>query len=550
MLLYREIARILSYYVYGLAALLLIPFGVAIYYRDIAAAATHPQPHSVSAFATTIIVCLVTALALQVYGRPARGRYYKREALALVVVIWFLSAFIGGLPFYFSGTFNSLIDCYFEAMSGLTTTGATVMQSKVFDPLSGQEIAIQRSFSDLYDVAYLFYGTIDPVIDPESGLVLHTGVEAVGKALLFWRCFMQWLGGMGIVVLFVAVLPALGVGGKALYQAEVPGPVKDTLTPRIKETASLLWKIYLAFTVLEIVLLTVVNKEMPLFDAVCVTFSTVSTGGFSVRNQSIASYASHATQWVVIVFMLLGSINFNLYFQTLRGKLYRFWEPEFIVYMSLIGISCGVSVWHLLGTPQHFLDGTMAASYQWGDAFRDGCFQSISAQTSTGFTTANYDLWPFINQVQMLIVMYLGSMAGSTGGGMKIIRHIMIFRIVQNRVESLFRPNAISAVRVGKREVTTGAAITVLSFFMVVMSMAVLGTLLLAIDGVDPETSLATTTCMINNIGIGFRMGGPMESFAFLSPLAKLGSTIWMVAGRLEFFAVLVVLVPRFWREA
>ncbi|SCA64074.1 Trk system potassium uptake protein TrkH [Chlamydiales bacterium SCGC AG-110-P3] len=549
MLLYREISRILSFYIYFLAGVLLIPLGLAIYFQELALPELHPQPHSVSAFATTIVICLFVAFALQMCGASARGRYYKREALALVVVIWFFSAFIGGLPFYFSGTFDSMIDCYFEAMSGLTTTGATVIQAKALDPLTGQELAIERSFSDLYDVAYRFYGTVDSVIDPETEMVLYTGVEAIGKALLFWRSFMQWLGGMGIVVLFVAVLPALGVGGKALYQAEVPGPVKDTLTPRIKETASLLWKIYLGFTILEISLLTFTNKEMPLFDAVCTTFSTVSTGGFSVRNQSIASYANHATQWVVIGCMLLGSINFSLYFQVLKGKLYRFWEPEFIVYMSIIAVSCGLCIWNLIGTPQHFLDGTTAKSYSWGDAIRDGCFQSISAQTSTGFSTANYDLWPFINQVQMLIVMYIGSMAGSTGGGIKIIRHIMVFRIVQNRIESLFRPNAITTVRVGTREVTTGAAITVLSFLMVVISMSVLGTLLLALDGVDPETALATTTCMINNIGIAFRMGGPTESFAFLSPLAKMGSTVWMVAGRLEFFAVLVVLVPRFWRD-
>jgi len=545
---YREIAKILGYYLYFLALALSLPFGLAIYYQHGVDPSLHPQPHSVGAFATTLIVCLVTAASMQFLGRNGSGRFYKREALALVVFIWFLSAFIGGLPFYFSGTFDSMIDCYFEAMSGLTTTGATVMHAKSFDPLTGQHIPITKSFSDLYDVAYTFHGTIDPVISP-SGEVLYTGIEAVGKALLFWRSFMQWLGGMGIVVLFVAVLPALGVGGRALYQAEVPGPTKETLTPRIKETASLLWKIYLGFTIAEIALLMVTNKEVSFFDGCCITFSNLSTGGFGVRNESIASYHSTATQWVVILFMLLGSINFTLYFQVLRGKLYRFNEPEFIAYFSIIGLSCFIAVWNLVGTPVHFLNGTEDFAYGWIDAIRDGCFQSISAQTSTGFSTVDYDKWPFVNQVQMLIVMFLGSMAGSTGGGIKIIRHIMAFRIVQNYVESLFQPNAVRTPRVGNREIGTAAAIAVLSFYMVVISMSAIGTLFLTFDGVDPETALTTNTCMINNIGIAFRMGGPTESFAFLSPAAKIGSTLWMVAGRLEFFAVLVLLVPRFWKE-
>lgn len=550
MLLYREIGRILSIYLYALALVLVLPLGVALYYQFHVDPAAHPQPHSSIAFALSCLICAGSGLLLHVAGgRKATGRYYKREALALVVSIWFVTAFIGGLPFYLGGVFDSFIDAYFEAMSGLTTTGATVMHAKNFDLSTGLEIPVHRVFSDLYQIAYTFYGTIDPVRDPNTGEVLYTGVEAVGKALLFWRSFMQWLGGMGIVVLFVAILPALGVGGKSLYQAEVPGPTKDTLVPRIKETAGLLWKLYLGFSIAEVLMLLGTNSQMPLFDAICITFSNLSTGGFAVRNASIGAYYSAATEWVVILFMLVGSINFALYFQCLRGKIYRLFEPEFLVFFAVIFFSCYLSVWNLVGTPEYPLEGSSRGVYSLTESIRYGCFQSISAQTSTGFSTANYDKWPFINQVQMLLVMYIGAMAGSTGGGIKIMRHIMLFRLAQFRVESIFRPQIVRQFRIGNREISQESAFTVLVYFLIVAALSVLLTLILALDGVDPETALATTTCMINNIGIAFRMGGPTESFAFLSPMSKLLSALFMVLGRLEFFAVLVVLTPNFWRE-
>ena len=549
MLLYREISKILAVYLSFLAATLLVPLSLAAYYQFLADPASHPQPYDTASFALTIVVCIGIAAGLWWIGRTAIGRYFKREALALVVSIWFVTAIVGGLPFYFSGTFDNMVDCYFEAMSGLTTTGATVMHPKNYDPISGAEIPVHKVFSDVYQISYTFDGTVAPVRDAVTGKVVATGVEAVGKALLFWRSLMQWLGGMGIVVLLVAVLPALGVGGKALYQAEVPGPTKETITPRIKETASLLWKIYLGFSIAEVALLMVTNSDMPLFDAVTVTFSNLSTGGFTTRNGSIAAYRNPATEWVVIAFMVVGSINFALYFQVLRGKIYRLFEPEFLTYMAILFLSSYLAIWNLVGSPEFPLVGSAKGSYSLWDAVRYGCFQSISAQTSTGFATADYDKWPFINQVQMLLVMFVGSMAGSTGGGIKIIRHVILFRVAQYKVESMFRPRAVHTLRVGDREISADAANTVLCYFLIITVLSAVATLLFTLTGIDPETALATTACMINNIGIAFRMGGPTESFAFLSPLMKIFSTIWMVMGRLELFAVLVVLTPAFWKE-
>lgn len=543
---YREIIRTLGIYLLTFTGVLCVPTLVAIYYQ-VFAADSHPQPHSAWAFLLTVFVCLAIAGAFLRVGRQGHGNLYRREGLVVVVAVWFLSAIIAGLPFYFSGTLRP-VDAYFEAMSGLTTTGASIMHPKEFDPDTGEEVLVRRKSSQFYGIEYEFYGTIDPVVDPDSGELLYEGVEAVGKGLLFWRSFMQWLGGMGIVVLFVAVLPALGVGGKVLFQSEVPGPLKESLQPRIAETASLLWKLYLGFTVAEVFLLKWTNAQMPWFDAVAVTFSNLSTGGFSVRNSSIAAYANGNTEWVIGIFMVVGSINFSLYFHALRGKFYRILEPEFVVYLAILIGACLFSAWHLLGEEAVMLSGE-TKTLGLADSLRYGFFHSISAQTSTGFATMDFDRWPFVNQLVLLVVMYIGSMSGSTGGGIKVIRHCLLFKVAQNRVESIFRPDAVRPVRLGQVMIDRHTATTVLVFILVVLSLAVLGTLLLTIDGVDLETALAVNSCMINNIGLAFRMGGPTESFAFLSVFGKLLSTTWMVLGRLEFFAVLVILVPAFWRD-
>jgi trk system potassium uptake protein TrkH len=547
-MLYREIFRILSSYLFVFAAVLLLPTGVSLYYEHYLPASAHPQPHSTFAFAATIAVCVTLAAYLRWLGRNAKKQLFRRESLLLVVIIWFITAFIGALPFSFSGTLKNPLDAYFEAMSGLTTTGATVLHAKNYDPYSGNEIPHRKILSSFYNTQYQFYGTVQPVRDPVTGQSVLTGIEAVSKGLLFWRSLMQWLGGMGIVVLFVAVLPALGVGGKMLYQAEVPGPAKDAVTPRIKETASWLWRVYLAFTLGQIALLKFADPALPLFDATCITFSNLSTGGFSVRNAGIAAYNNASIEWVILLFMLVGSTNFALYFHCLRGRFYRLYEPEFLIYYLSLFVGCAIITSNLIGQPVQLLTGERTV-LGLADAIRYGCFHLISAQTSTGYATVNYDVWPWINQVVMLLVMFVGSMSGSTGGGIKIIRHFMVFRIIQNRTIRIFRPETISRFRIGRFEIDSNVSETVLSFYLIVLVLAALGTLLFTLDGIDPETGLAVNACMINNIGMAFRMAGPTESFAFLTPLAKVVSILWMVLGRLEFFAVLVVLTPEFWKS-
>lgn len=545
---YRQICKVLGLYLYGIAATLLLPLGVAIYFRYFFPEDLHPQTHTVDAFSFTILICLVLASTIYFIGRSTTARLYRKEALISVVIIWFLTPALAALPFYLSNTLTNPIQAYFEAASGLTTTGSTLLYPKKFNE-EGKEIPNTREVVGIHGTTYTFYGTVDPIRDPKTGEILFQGIEAVSKAVLFWRSFLQWLGGLGIIVLFVAILPILGIGGRVLFFMESPGPIKDSLTPRIKETASLLWKIYLAMTLAEVSLLMYTNPEMDLFNAVCVTFSTISTGGFSLYNNSIAAYQNAWTDWVVLIFMALGSVSFAIYYYALKGKFYRAYEPEFILFFTLLTVTCWFTAWSLVGTPKDLLGYPAEGVYNWTEAIRYGFFQMVSAHTSTGFVVADYDLWPYPVQVLMLIVMYVGGMAGSTAGGVKVIRYYILFRIVQNRVENLIRPETVRQFRLGNREVDSGTSMMVMSFFVVVIAISVLSTFLYVLDGVDPETAIGLVACMINNTGMSFRVAGVSGSCTFLSDFGCILSSFLMILGRLEFFAVLAILVPAFWKQ-
>lgn len=524
-MLYREISRILSVFFFGLTLPLLFPLGIAFYHQWIAPT---PQPPCFWAFAGTILASCLLGLLFHLFGRRAKGTLYRREALLLVLLVYFLTPVIGGLPFFLSRTLTHPIDCYFEAVSGLTTTGATLMVAKQYDPLTDEERPITQTVEAGAKTVYSYMGTLKPV-----GKL--TGIEAVSPAVILWRSMMQWLGGGGIVVLFVAILPALGIGGKILVQTELTGPSKESLTPRIKETASQLWKIYLGLTITEIFLLMITNKNLSFVNATALTFSTLSTGGFTPFNASVGALDNTASEWIILVFMILGSIGFSLYFYAMRGKFRRLNDPELKAFLAVILFSCLFATWQLL------------RSMSFADAFRNGAFQVISAQTSTGFTTENYDVWPFPLQTLMLILMFVGGMAGSTAGGLKVVRHQISLRILLNKIESIFRPDTVRTFRLGETTIDSTSAMTVLCYILIGAALTIVGTLFLTLDGVDPETSLTTISCMINNVGIAFR--GASTSFAFLSDFGKILSSVWMIAGRLEFFALLIAFVPAYWRK-
>jgi trk system potassium uptake protein TrkH len=527
-------AKILSKYLFYLSAFLLIPLFFALFYQIFPE--THPQPHSTFAFFFTFIISFLLALGLRWIGRKATDQFYRRESILLVVLIWIITSIISSLPFTLSGTLSPL-NAYFEAMSGLTTTGSTMLSPKAYDSSTGAEVPIYHTNLHVPEKTYLYYGTVEPIRDPHSGLILYSGIEAVSKALLLWRSLLQWIGGMGIVVIFLAVLPVLGVGGKFLYQMETTGPIKDEISPRIRETATQLWKLYAFFTLLQIALLIWTNPNMPFFDALCTSLSTISTGGFSVRNNSIASYESASTEGIIIAFMLLGSINFSLYFHILRFKFYRIYVPDFFLFLGTAAISClAVS---------SFLIPELGLK----EAFRQGSFQALSFQTTTGFFSANYDLWPFAPQMLLLILMFIGGMSGSTAGGIKTSRFYIAYKIILHRLESIFRPDSVRKLYIGKTEVDDKNGLTVLAFFCLIVFFTALGTLSLVLDGVDPETAVSLIACFLNNVGIGFRAAGPTETMAFLSPFSKILATFWMLLGRLEFFVVLLLLLPTFWKN-
>ncbi len=544
---YRLISKNLGKYLFYFSFVLIIPLLISLYYQFAVKPEAHLQKHSAFEFFETMIYCLIISLILQFFGRRAKGELLRRESILLVVLIWVITTFVASLPFYLTKTLSNPIDAYFEAMSGLTTTGSTVMHPKAYDA-NGKEILIHITNYHVPEKTYSFYGTIEPVRDPKTNLVLFTGVEAVGKGLLFWRSFLQWLGGMGIVVLFIAVLPALTVGGKYLYQMEVPGPTKDTIVPRIRQTASILWKIYLFFTILQIYLLYITNPKMPLFDAFCITFATLSTGGFSVTNESIGAYHNAFTDWIVIVFMLIGSINFSIYFYIIKRQLFRLYDPDLLFFLLVAFLGSAFVVLNILGYQSVGLGGSVGV-YGLKDSIRDGTFQAVSALTSTGFATTDYDHWPFLPQIILLILMFIGGMSGSTAGGIKTSRIYILGKIVIYKIKAVFSPDEVKKLKIGKLEIDNKNMITVLAFFVVVIFFAILGTVIFTFNGIDPETSLSIMACTLNNVGLTFRAAGPTSSLAFLSDIDKIFCSIWMLLGRLEYFSLLLLLVPSFWKK-
>ena len=546
-MLKRQICLLLGNVCFALSLAMLAPLLIAGYFEFIAPE-THPQPHCTLSFLVAVLTTLICGGVLYSLGRELDGQFYAREGILSVVLIWLLAPALSCLPFIFSETLQNPVQAYFEALSGLTTTGASVITAKNYDVRTGKEIPLQAVICGPRMTSYIYEGNIDPIRDPKTGRIIYEGVEAVGKGLLFWRSELQWLGGLGIILLFIAILPALGAGGKVLLQSEA-GPMKESLTPRIQETASLLWKIYLGLTLFGFVLVWGTNRELTWFDTVTLTFSTISGGGFSTQNASLASFSNSYTEWVILLLMFLGSVNFSLYFFALKGKFFRLKDPELIAYVCIILFASIFTTYQLMGTPNKLVNGETKGLFDFWTAFRQSLFHSVSVESSTGFAIGNYDLWPYSVQTLTLVLMFIGGMSGSTAGGMKVIRPLILFHVAKNKIESLFRPSAIRAVRIGNTEIDRGVILTVLCFFLIHVTVAVGGIFAYTLDGVDGLTAVGLTTSMINNVGVAFGAAGPTETVGFLSDSGLVLSCFLMLLGRLEFFSVLVLLVPAFWKE-
>ncbi|MDP6601749.1 MAG: TrkH family potassium uptake protein [Phycisphaerales bacterium] len=466
-------------------------------------------------------VGLTMAGILWVLGRTrfksnGTGAVGRREALLLVSSSWILGAVVAAVPFLLwarmdgadDHPFRSVINCYFEAMSGLTTTGATVL----------------------------------------------TDISSLPEPLLLWRALIQWLGGLGIIVLFVAVLPSLGVGGKKLFRVEAPGPDPEGVRPHIRETARLLWVIYVCLTLVEIIAYRIAG--MGWFDATCHSFTTLATGGFSTHQSSIGAYNSRWIDTITILFMVLAGANFGLYYAAVKGRMRIIWkDPEFRFYMFLLAAGSTVIVCALLGSGEDITTTTgVAEPATIQNALTNGVFTAVSIQTNTGFTTADYDTWPFAAKAVIVMMMFIGGCAGSTGGGIKVIRIWIAIKVMLGELERAFRPNVVRPLRVGTTAIDPDLKLATIAYVLgvVVLFAAGAGTLMLLESGnaeCDFTTAAAASLATVCTVGPGLAKVGAMENYLWFSDASKLVLCLLMAIGRLEVFAILVLLTPRFWMK-
>jgi trk system potassium uptake protein len=488
----KLVLRVNSGVILALGASLLVPLTLSLLYHD----------GSWRSFLLPAAAMLATgglALRLTRHPRPtssrAAGYLSNRDVYLSVTLAWTLAALLGGVPFLIEGTFPSLLDSTFEAMSGFTTTGATLL----------------------------------PDIEGET------------PSILFWRSMTHWLGGIGIVVLFVAVAPLLGVGAARLLGAEVSGLTQTRLTPRIADTAKALVVIYLAISLAETVALLAAG--MPLYDSVVHTFGTVATGGFSHKSASVGFYDSVAIEAIIIFFMTASGVSFSLYYLLYtRRRLDVVLDRELLAYLGIIAVSV-VLVWGVL-----VLEGSYGDSV--GQAFRDSAFTVSSIITTTGFITADFDRWDPAAQVVIVLLMFVGGCAGSTAGGIKVIRMVIVFQTILQDVFRMVHPRAVTPAKVGGRVVPEGVRIAALGLFAAWIAVFGLATLLIALqDNLTLTSSATAVATTLNDVGPGLDQVGATESFEVVDPFGRGVLTVCMLLGRLEIFTILALLSPAFWRR-
>jgi trk system potassium uptake protein TrkH len=481
---FQTIQRILGLLLMVFSSSLLPPVAVSLLYGD----------GEFMPFLEGFFLVLVGGFIAWWPARYERRELRLRDGFLVVVLFWLVLGLVGALPLALSERpVMSITDALFESMSGLTTTGATVL----------------------------------------------TGIDELPKSILFYRQQLQWLGGMGIIVLAVAVLPMLGIGGMQLYRAETPGPMKDTkLTPRITETAKALWYLYLGLTVACATAYWLAGMDV--FDAIAHSFSTVAIGGFSTHDLSIGYYQSTLIEVIAIVFMLLAGVNFALHFLAWRSLSLRPYvgDSEVRTYLAVLGISAAITVGYLYFT-QTFTE--------WGEALHHGLFQVVSIGTTTGFTTAAYHNWPGFLPVLLLFTSFIGGCAGSTAGGMKVIRFLLLLKQGAREITRLVHPNATIAVKIGRKPLPDRVMDSVWGFFASYVAAFAVMLLILMATGLDQVTAFSAVAACMNNLGPG--LGGVGYHYGELNDLAKWVLVFAMLLGRLEIFTLLVLLSPAFWRR-
>lgn len=457
------------------------------------AAVYYKESYSALLYSSGIIGGLGTLLFA--LFRKSSKEISKREGYIIVSCSWFIFALFGSLPYVFSGIFQTFADSLFESMSGFTTTGSTVI----------------------------------------------TQIESIPKHLLLWRSLSQWLGGMGIVVLSLTIVPLLGIGGMQLYTAEVPGPTKEKIHPRIQDTAQRLYLLYIACTVLLALLL--VGGGMNIFDSINHAFTTMSSGGFSVYSDSL-THSSPYIQYVVILFMFISGVNFILLYHAVRGKFVKVWANE--EFRSYVGIILAFSILIFLLLLFHTYSGA-AADIE--ELFRSSLFQTVSIITTTGFSTVDYLTWSPIIIMLCFTLLFFGASSGSTSGGIKIMRIVLLAKHSYLEFKRLIHPNAIIPVRFNNEVIHPKVVSNTLAFIVIYMIVFVVGVLLMSFLNYDLDTSLGAVAASISNVGTGIGKVGPSSTYTDMSSAAKYILSFLMLCGRLELFTVFILFSPAFWRK-
>ena len=477
---YGIVAKIIGNLLLFEAVALLPSIGISVYANG----------YDSVAFFQTIFLTFTTGYFMSKI--PVKKRKVRiKEAITIVTIGWIVVSIFGALPFYFSRVLPNFSDAFFETVSGLTTTGATVI----------------------------------------------TDVEILPLGILFWRSLLHWLGGMGILVLALAIMPTIGVGAHQIFKAETTGPISDKVAPKLKDTAKILYIAYLGITVLQTVLLML--GGMDLYQSLIHTFGTVGTGGFSTKNSSIGAFQSSYITVVIGIFMMLSGINFSLYYELYKGRLKNFFSNiELKAYISIIAVATlliTINIYSLYGSIF--------------ESIKHAFFQVSSIITTTGYSSVDYDLWPSFSKSILFFLMFVGGSAGSTGGSIKVIRIVILFMFVRREIKKLLHPRALIPIQLNHKILSGDVVAGVTGFFFLYILLFAAGTVFLSLEGIDFTSAASASAASIGNIGPGFELVGPANTYSFFSAPSKYLMSLLMLFGRLELFTIFILFTPSHWTK-
>ncbi len=461
--------------------LMIVPLFIAI-------AKTENAP--MKAFITTIVMLLGLGTVLTSIKFKNKD-IYAREGFVITALSWIVLSFFGAMPFYFSETIPSFVDSFFETVSGFTTTGASIL----------------------------------------------TVIEGLPLSILFWRSFTHWIGGMGVLVFLLAIIPMGGDRSMYIMKAEAPGPLVGKLVPKVKSTAKLLYLIYVFLTIAEMIFL--IAGGMPLFDSIVSAFSTAGTGGYSIKNASIAAYNSAYIEYIIAIFMMIFGINFNLFYLLLMKDFINvFKNEELRYYLGIIAIATVL------------ITANIASMYDSIEqAFRNAFFQVTSLITTTGFITANYELWPEFSKTMLIVIVMIGACGGSTGGGLKVSRLVIVLKMITQELKRMVHPRSVNIIKLDGMKIEQETVDSVTSFFVIYVFLIFGSFIIISVDNFDFTTSLTAVMTCVGNVGPGLGGVGPVENFSIFSPFVKIVLCMDMLLGRLEIFPLVMLFSPAVWKK-